>query len=56
MSKLARIAEETGAAVILIGHLNKGSGVKNIYRGLGSIDIAAAARSVLTVGEMPNEQ
>ena len=55
MSKLSRIAEETGAAIIVIGHLNKAHSGKSIYRGLGSIDIAAAARSILTVGEVPNE-
>ncbi len=36
-------------AVVLIGHLNKKQGSKDIYRGLGSIDMAAAARSVLQV-------
>lgn len=48
-SNLAMTAEETGCAVVMIGHLNKGSG-KGIYRGLGSIDVAAAARSILMVG------
>ena len=48
---LAKNAEESGCAVVLIGHMNKGgSNGKSIYRGLGSIDIAAAARSVLVVG------
>lgn len=36
-------------AIILIGHLNKKQGTKDIYRGLGSIDLVAAARSVLQV-------
>ena len=36
-------------AVVLIGHLNKKQGSKDIYRGLGSIDLVAAARSVLQV-------
>jgi len=56
MSQLGRMAEETGCAVIIIGHMNKANGIKSIYRGLGSIDIAAAARSVLAVGEVPNEK
>ena len=46
---LAAIAEETNCAVVLIGHMNKNTGGKRIYRGLGSIDVAAAARSVLMV-------
>ena len=32
-----------------MGHLNKASGGKTLYRGLGSIDIAAIARSVLMI-------
>jgi len=57
LSRLAALAEHYYCAVILIGHQNKAfGGGKNIYRGLGSIDIAAAARSVLTVTEMPGEK
>ena len=52
MKRLAAVAESTGAAIVLIGHLNKSGGSKSVYRGLGSIDIPAAARSVLTVGRL----
>ncbi len=52
--KLAMVAEETGCAVVIIGHMNKG-GSKSSYRGLGSIDITAAARSVLVVGKSPQD-
>jgi len=51
MKQLAAVAERTGCAVVVIGHLNKRGG-KSAYRGLGSIDIYAAARSVLTVGRL----
>ena len=51
MKSLAGVAERTGCAVVIIGHLRK-SGGKSTYRGLGSIDIYAAARSVLTVGRI----
>jgi len=51
MKTLAGVAERTGCAIVIIGHLNKGRG-KSQYRGLGSIDIYAAARSVLTVGRL----
>jgi len=53
MKSLGAVAERTGCAVVIIGHLNKRSfGTRAQYRGLGSIDIYAAARSVLTVGKM----
>lgn len=55
MSQLSKIAEKYGCAVILIGHMNKGSGNKSSYRGLGSIDFQASARSVLIVGRIKNE-
>ncbi len=51
MKSLGAIAERTGCAIAAIGHLNKKGG-KAQYRGLGSIDIFAAARSVLTVGKI----
>ena len=54
MKRLATVSENTGAAIVIIGHLNKGKS-KSQYRGLGSIDIYAAARSVLTVGKLDNE-
>ena len=49
MSHLGSVAEKYGCAIVLIGHMNKSSGQKASYRGLGSIDFAAAARSVLIV-------
>ena len=54
-ARLTMVAEETGCAVVMIGHMNKGSGGKSIYRGLGSIDVAAAARSILLVGRDQDE-
>lgn len=53
--KLGAMAERTGCAVILIGHMNKGSGAKAAYRGIGSIDFFAIARSVLLVARVPND-
>jgi hypothetical protein len=46
---VAHLAEETGAAVVLIRHLTKSEKASPIYRGGGSIGIAGAARSVLLV-------
>ena len=53
--RLCLMAERTGCAVVLIGHMNKMQGAKSSYRGLGSIDFQAAARSVLVVGRMKDE-
>jgi len=55
MAKLGAVAERTGCAVVLISHLRK-SGEQAAYRGLGSIDIYAAARSVITVGKLPIDE
>lgn len=52
MRSLTNVAERTGCAIVIIGHMNKGSGTKGIYRGLGSIDISASARSVLLVARL----
>ena len=50
--KLGMIAEKTGCAIVLIGHLNKSSGAQSTYRGLGSIDIMAAVRSLIFIGKV----
>ena len=55
MAQLGRIAEKHKCAMILVGHLNKSQGAKNQYRGLGSIDFQAAARSVLVVGRIKGQ-
>lgn len=49
MRSLALMAERRHCAVVLVGHMNKGTAGKALYRGLGSIDIAAIARSVLMI-------
>jgi len=53
LSGLARLAEEYKCAVLLIRHLGKGQKDRAIYRGLGSVDFAAAARSILLAGQDP---
>ena len=54
MKQLGRIAERYRCAILLVGHLGK-SNSKAAYRGLGSIDIYSAVRSVLTVGKIEGE-
>lgn len=48
---LTKIAKKN-CAIVLVGHMNKANGTKDLYRGLGSIDIVAVARSVLTVKKL----
>lgn len=53
---LSEVAERTKCAIVLVGHMNKAYGGKSLYRGLGSIDIVAAARSVLLIGRSKDDQ
>lgn len=55
MKRLADLAEKHGAAVVCVRHLSKAAAGRSIYRGLGSIDITALARSALLVGCDPAE-
>ena len=53
---LANAAERTHCAIVAIGHMNKMQGAKGMYRGLGSIDIAAICRSILYVGRSKDDE
>lgn len=53
--KLGAVAEKYKCAIVLIGHMNKAGGTKAAYRGIGSIDFYAVARSVLLVGRIEGE-
>lgn len=55
LKKVSAVAERTRCAIVLVGHLNKAQGANSSYRGLGSIDFRAAARSVLLVGRLRKE-
>jgi len=55
LAPLARLAERTGAAVVVIRHLNKGTGGNALYRGGGSIGIVGAARSGLLIAKHPED-
>lgn len=56
LAPLASIAGRFGAAILAVRHLSKGSAARSIYRGQGSIDFTAAARSVLLAGFDPTDQ
>jgi archaellum biogenesis ATPase FlaH len=55
MSGLAALAEKYSCAIVVLRHLSKGPQDKAIYRGIGSIDITAACRSVLLVAVDPHD-
>lgn len=47
---LIDVARDTGCAIIIIVHMNKGEGLKATFRVNGSVDIVAAARSAIVIG------
>ena len=55
LRRLGMWASTYNCAVILIGHLNKKNSQKDLYRGLGSIDVVASARSVLQIERQEDE-
>ena len=55
LSRLSAMAEETGALLLLLRHLNKTSGGPAIYRGGGSIGIVGAARAGYLVARDPDD-
>jgi hypothetical protein len=54
LASLAYMATRTGAAVVIVRHMNKGTG-SALYRGSGSIGIVGAARSGLLVAPDPDD-
>ncbi len=55
LARVHTLAESTGAAVLVVRHLNKTTGGPAIYRGGGSIGIIGAARSGLLVARDPDD-
>ncbi|MEW6212387.1 MAG: AAA family ATPase [Acidobacteriota bacterium] len=53
-ARLSSLAEKYGCAIVAVRHLTKNGKDRAIYRGIGSIDFTAAARSVLLVGADPD--
>lgn len=54
LGALAEIAAETGAAIVLVRHLNKAQGMSAKNRGGGSIAYTGLARSVLLAAKHPD--
>jgi putative DNA primase/helicase len=56
LTLIGNMAEAQHCAVVAVRHWNKSAGGKAVYRGLGSIDFTAHARSVLVIGESPDDE
>ena len=56
MTTLLALGIEHDCAVVAIRHWTKAPGGKAKYRGQGNVDFTAAARSVLAVGESPENE
>ena len=52
---LSETARETGAAILIVRHLNKSVGASAINRGGGSIAIIGAARSAMVMAKDPDD-
>jgi hypothetical protein len=55
LGALKASAERTGAAIVLVRHLNKSPSANPLYRGLGSVGIIGAARSGLLLARDPDD-
>lgn len=55
LGPLKELAEATGAAVVMVRHLNKSGDGKALYRGGGSIAFSGSARSGLMVEAIPDD-
>lgn len=55
VSRLARLAEETGASILGVRHLTKGAASNAVRHGGGSIAFIGAARIALLVAEHPDD-
>lgn len=56
LNHLIKIGQETDCAIVVVAHMNKNRDTSPLYRTNGSIDIAAAARSILAVARTQNKE
>ncbi len=56
LAALGRLAAKFKCAVLLIRHVRKSGADRPVHAGLGSIDFSAAARSILLVGQSPEDE
>ena len=55
LRKIGNVAQRTGCAIVLVGHLNKATGQQSNYRNLGSVDFNAGVRSVLVIDKTKDD-
>lgn len=55
LTPLARLAERTGSAILIVRHLNKSNSDNALIRGAGSMGIIGAARSGMMIAEDPDD-
>ena len=55
LAALEKVGERTGAAIVVVRHLNKSVGANPLYRGGGSIGIIGAARCGLLLAPDPDD-
>jgi hypothetical protein len=53
--QLDQLAREFDTTILVVRHLRKGDSNDALYRGLGSIAIAARVRSILLLGRHPDD-
>ena len=56
MTTLLKLAIEHTCAVVCVRHWTKSTGGRARHRGQGNVDFAASARSVVSVGESPEDE
>ncbi|MEW6746115.1 MAG: bifunctional DNA primase/polymerase [Planctomycetota bacterium] len=55
LARLAHLAADYNCAILAVRHLRKSAAESSLYRGQGSIDFVAAARSVIGVAKVPGK-
>lgn len=55
LTPMAALAAATGACILFVRHLRKSGGANSLYRGLASIGISGAVRSVFLVSRHPDD-
>jgi putative DNA primase/helicase len=56
MTPLKKLAEETGAAIVIIRHCSKSAGVSAIHKGSGSVGLIGASRLGMLFAKDPDAQ
>lgn len=55
LGPIARLAERTNTAILVIRHNKKSEAATAVYKGEGSVQIGAAVRTEMTIGKAPSQ-